>query len=558
MRQQTRYRLLEIIDRRLNDDMRAQLHGMKRIDELYQAILFAGLPAMGMLWPDSSQQELNLMAVLPGILGVVLTRLDSQGKLIAERSVGPKSAKIDQIMQDPNSGIVIDPKSPRGQGMAAVAWRSGQIQTCPSYATDSRYAYWHKVASKMGIQSTLAIPIFDSAGHVVAALSILGAYPNQFEAGWMRQFANAIQKRWSDIWQYSNSPLASNVIPQEESTVYRERLFSGGLIMYMQPVVELQTGRFSKVEALARLKLADGRIISPGVFLPLLGDYELDHVFRQGLDQVLSRLSEWDAGGLHVSASINLPPTTLLDPDCVDWIKDALDQYQIAPDRLYLELLENEDINQVAQADVINQLINLGVKLSLDDLGSGYASLKRLSSMPFDNIKIDQDLVKQLYISPLETLNLLETLINLGRHYNQQVVVEGLENEGMIEVARILHAHYGQGYGLPRPMPPEELITWANSFDLAAKPSGIHTFIGALAYHFRIIFGEKTDNILLVDSCPITQFLEDKGLATSDAAHWHSEFHARSNTKVNGSALMNWLVEQALAEGSVIGATKIT
>jgi EAL domain-containing protein (putative c-di-GMP-specific phosphodiesterase class I) len=93
--------------------------------------------------------------------------------------------------------------------------------------------------------------------------------------------------------------------------------------MAMQPIVDLRDGRLAKVEALARLVLEDGTVIAPDVFIPLLRQAELDRLFVCGLDQALAALVAWEAEGLVVDVSINLPPLTLAEPACASWVAEA-------------------------------------------------------------------------------------------------------------------------------------------------------------------------------------------------------------------------------------------
>jgi EAL domain-containing protein (putative c-di-GMP-specific phosphodiesterase class I) len=151
----------------------------------------------------------------------------------------------------------------------------------------------------------------------------------------------------------STKPAAA--IQQNLAIALRERLFTGGLTMYLQPLVDLKSGKVVRVEALARLLQADGQIISPGVFLPLLGNADLDHLFRLGLDKALSQLAELDQHGLQIDISLNIAPSTLQDEDCPQWVADALVRHGVAPHRLSLELLETEDIAPQAQDRAIER-----------------------------------------------------------------------------------------------------------------------------------------------------------------------------------------------------------
>ncbi|EQD62723.1 Diguanylate phosphodiesterase, predicted domain protein, partial [mine drainage metagenome] len=104
-----------------------------------------------------------------------------------------------------------------------------------------------------------------------------------------------------------------------------------------------------------------------------------------------------------------------------------------------------------------------GVKIALDDLGAGFSNLKRLAELPFDVIKIDQNIVKDLARDPIKALSLIRTVVQIGHDLGRDVVAEGLEDEGIVEAAWQLGCSLGQGYGLARPMPAAALVDWVRT-----------------------------------------------------------------------------------------------
>ncbi len=221
----------------------------------------------------------------------------------------------------------------------------------------------------------------------------------------------------------------------------------------MQPIVDLQSGHLTKVEALVRLQQSNGQIVPPAVFLPLLGDDDLNLLFRQGLDIALDHLVCWDRQGLAIEVSLNLPPRMLQDSHCAQWLAAALQHHRVAPQRLTLELLETQLLDPAVKHRDIDALLKLGVKLAMDDLGSGYSSLQRLLTIPFDTLKVDQSLLIHIREHPAQTLSLIRAIVQMGHDFGRAVVVEGLEDAATIEAAMLLGARYGQGYGLAEPMP---------------------------------------------------------------------------------------------------------
>ena len=332
----------------------------------------------------------------------------------------------------------------------------------------------------------------------------------------------------------------SAVLPEDLALNYRQRLFGDGLRMYMQPQIDLRTGALAKVEALARLELADGRVVPPGEFLPLLGRADLGRLFRMGLDIALSSVVDWDRQGLAVDVSLNLAPSTLSDRSCARWVEEALQRHGVAPSRLTLEVLETESMEHRIRDTAIEELIRIGVHLAMDDLGSGYSSLQRLSALPFETIKSDQGLLRRIGDDPVRTLSLIGAIVQMGRDFERTVVVEGLEDVGLVEAAAILGAPQGQGYGLARPMPAEAVLRWSQAFDLPIRIGEIHTFLGALAYHWRLMHGEGGS--ATGGACPLAAFLQGLGAEGRDALGWYGQFRSGPDGKRAGKKLTDWLV----------------
>lgn len=324
---------------------------------------------------------------------------------------------------------------------------------------------------------------------------------------------------------------------------YRRQLLADGLEAYMQPVIDLRDGSVHLFEALARLRLPDGRLIAPGEFLPYLTDAELDHLFTQMIDLALGWVARWDRDGLRANVSVNLPPSTLLNPGCLDLVRNALRRHDVSADRLGLELLESQTLEWQVQRDALDQLVALGVGLAMDDLGAGYSSLKRLSALPFNAIKLDRELLSEIRRKPVETLSMIASLIQMGRDFGMNVAIEGLEDLGIAEAAVILGAPLGQGYYFARPVPAVEAAGWADGFKLDIHPAAPRTYLGGLAYHWQFArLGAPHPRPL--ESCPLSGLLDDSP-ANEDVMRWHAQQHdPGANHPGAGRLLVDWLVYQ--------------
>ncbi len=532
------YWLAHIIETRLHDIMIAQLEAMDSVMDQYLQAVAAGHLQEG-TWADIKKHELDMIVNLPGMFGAMLIYPNAGEDLTVELTAGEGANTLLSIMDNPAS---ID------TGVLAVAARTRQIVSSPNILNDEFEPRWWRLAKTVEVRSGIAIPIVYQNTNQIMILVLCGRFENQFESAWMKIFANHLQRRWQHLWQQYDRYTQMIVISQNQANDYRKRLFSGGLVMYCQPIISLDTGKLLKVEMLARLAMPDGTLVLPSFFLPLLENEELDRLFQLGLEQAATYIVEWEKQGLSIGVSVNLSPLTLLNPSCVTWVKYVLERYRLPAEKLTLELLETQDIDQTTQNEAILRLKKLGVKLAVDDLGSGYSSLLRLIRLPFDVVKIEQGLLFNLSKEPIAILHLIYGLIQIGRGLGKEVVVEGVENPGIIEAMMVFKAAMGQGYGLARPMPADRIKEWADHFQSPAVPGEIHTYAGALAYYWRFVQHDHFTTVISIGECPMTRFMMEKGLQNEEIADWHTLVHENVELKSNSQKILAWLEKKVREE----------
>ncbi len=548
-----RYRIILVSEARLQEDIQSQLKSEATTVDAYMSLLPTPLPRRGTPWSDCLRQEMDLLGTLPGLRAILFLRPDSHGRFIVSENGGPEGKALSAGLMSLQYDIFLTPvgdstDSVLRNSLIARTWRDQTIAGIASLARETEDP-WVSIWRESGLRSLAALPVRNTQGQPVGVLLLGGTYPFQFSSSWAQQFLRSLQQRWEQVWTMSNAPVT--VLDEESASQYRRLLFSGGLTMMMQPVVDLRSGRLVKVEALARLRLPDENIILPGGFLPLLGDAELDRLFRMGLDMTLEALARWSEAGLtEVGVSVNIAPSTLLLPECPDWVEEALARHRIDPGRLTLEILETQVLNHQDQEAAVHRLVSLGVILAMDDLGSGYSSLQRLSSLPFDNVKVDYGLLSRIRIIPLETLGMIGAIVQMGREFGHEVVIEGLEDDGMIEAATFLGAHLGQGFRLARPMEAERIPEWSRRPRDPSRPESLRTWLGALAYHWKFMHGESPrPHPEEIDRCPLTRFLREHGPETEEGAFLHRNLH---NPGADIFALSRsftlWLVERVRRE----------
>ncbi|WP_055450415.1 EAL domain-containing protein [Thiomonas bhubaneswarensis] len=491
LRDPDRTLLTQAITARLQTELHGQSEGGQALREQYQEMLY-GLEQMQpdlTQWADLARTLLDAVAELPGMAATVIYKPNAQGEFVPEFTAGAFDDYWHALEKIDRANLAIDPASEFGQTPHPRCWRSEQIETNASYVTDARMAPWRASAHSVGIRSSAAVPVKDSRGRMLAVMGLYGRYPGMFNTRHMLSFMRGLEQLFERGLYGLMTRRETALLPVRDRRAWRHRLFSGGLEMHYQPLVDLRSGRPTAVEALARLRLEDGGLIGPGQFLPSFGAAELTRLFTLGLEQALEQLSRWDETDLYLDLSVNLPLEVLLMPECARWVADALREHRIAPERLSVEILEDTDFQNDTERDrAVRSLAETGVRLVMDDLGSGYSSLLRLRTLPFDTVKIDQGLVRQIpseqQIDGEGMIGFIGALVRMTQALGLKVVVEGLETPALVEVAAVLGADTGQGYALAKPMPAAAVSGWLRGFQWATQTVEPKTDLGLRARHW--------------------------------------------------------------------------
>jgi len=231
--------------------------------------------------------------------------------------------------------------------------------------------------------------------------------------------------------------------------------------LHYQPIVEVASGRVVAFEALLRWRHPERGLLPPGEFLSLAEETGLivtigEWVVRTACSQALSWM-ERPIDGQSPAVSINLVGRQFSQSELVSFVESVLDDLQLPPDRLQLEITEGAviDVPELA-IDVLQRLRNLGVKVHLDDFGTGYSSLAYLQRFAVDVLKIDQGFIQRL-TSDGGGAEIVSTIVTLARNLGMDALAEGIENRQQLEVVRRLGCVFGQGFLFSTPLPPDEL-----------------------------------------------------------------------------------------------------
>lgn len=251
--------------------------------------------------------------------------------------------------------------------------------------------------------------------------------------------------------------LARRIVPSLEAELSKAA-GAGELRLHFQPVVDVSgADELTVVGAEALLRWHHPRLglLAPGAFLPLAEEAGLvTDLDLWALDAACKQLAGWpppSAGPLHVA--VNLASASLVDARLVPAVRAALTTYGLQPSQLHLELVESRSLIDVPGViDRMDELRQLGVRISLDDFGTGYSTLAWLQALPVDQIKIDRSFIMQLPKHGA-SLAVVRGVLALARELGIEVIAEGVEEPDQLAMLREIGCELVQGFLLGRPAP---------------------------------------------------------------------------------------------------------
>ncbi|RXT48058.1 hypothetical protein B6S44_23535 [Bosea sp. Tri-44] len=252
-----------------------------------------------------------------------------------------------------------------------------------------------------------------------------------------------------------------------------EALSAGRLVPYYQPIIRLDTGEIAGMEALARLRLDDGRVVAAGEFQDALLDPKLAYrISGQMLAAVSADMAQWLREGLPIRyVGINVTSADFQKGDLVQRIVRAFERAQVPLEHLVVEITEQVIMGGRGDgvARTMAALRERGILVALDDFGTGFASLTHLLDFPVDTIKIDRSFVEGID-GGKRSGAIVEALIGIAGRLGMRLVAEGIESESQARRLATMGCRLGQGYHYSRPMPAEAVAAFVRSF---ARPAPV-------------------------------------------------------------------------------------
>jgi diguanylate cyclase (GGDEF)-like protein len=241
----------------------------------------------------------------------------------------------------------------------------------------------------------------------------------------------------------------------------RDGIARGELVLHYQPKLELASSEVVGVEALVRWRHPRRGLIPPSEFIELAERTDVIGALTMCvLRTALGQAAAWRRVGIDVPVAVNLPVQMLLDVNLPGDVASLLARFGLDGGTLMLEITEGSLIHDPHRsAQILDSLSAMGVRIAIDDYGSGYSSLAWLKRFPVDELKIDRSFVTELVRDESDAA-IVRSTIELGRSLGITVVAEGVETTDVLEELAAYGCHTVQGFLISKPVPAAQFVTW--------------------------------------------------------------------------------------------------
>ncbi|WP_338758771.1 EAL domain-containing protein [Massilia sp. METH4] len=304
---------------------------------------------------------------------------------------------------------------------------------------------------------------FDLKGHEVTVTASIGiaVYPDDgHDADTLIKYADTAMYRAKeagrDAFRFFTAEMnAQSLARLDLENALRRAIDKGEFVLHFQPKIDIGTGRISGAEALIRWNRPGHGMVSPGLFVPLLEETGL--IVRVGtwvIHEACRHIAHWQASGAGaVQISVNVSGIQFFVGGLQDEVLRALREHDIPPELLELELTESSLMSNAEETiTMLQDLKELGIKISIDDFGTGYSSLAYLKRFPIDKLKIDIAFVREVTSNPDDAAIVL-AIINMAHSMKLKVIAEGVEKDAQLAYLRRHDCDEMQGYYFSRPVP---------------------------------------------------------------------------------------------------------
>ncbi|WNS45219.1 EAL domain-containing protein [Paenibacillus sp. MMS20-IR301] len=330
----------------------------------------------------------------------------------------------------------------------------------PEYISE---AHMKELAERMTRVIEVPYVVMDSEFHVTGSIGI-AVYPEHGEDA-LHLLKNAdiamyeVKKNGKNGYLVFSDALKAQL--QESMNLendLRKALEREEFELYFQPQIRADQGSMVGVEALVRWNHPTRGLLAPGTFISVAE--ETGMIAELGywvLHEACKQMKQWhEAGGPLISIGVNLSSRQFHQPNLVEQIQEILQDTGLSPEYLELEITESMMMDAMASIDILNQLTELGIRISLDDFGTGYSSFNYLKMFPIHKVKIDRSFVEHIAVNPNDRA-IVSTMIAMARQLNMGVIAEGIETKAQLDIIIEQDCKDVQGYYYSKPLPADEV-----------------------------------------------------------------------------------------------------
>ncbi|GAB1533628.1 hypothetical protein YSY22_50510 [Brevibacillus formosus] len=226
--------------------------------------------------------------------------------------------------------------------------------------------------------------------------------------------------------------------------------------IYYQPKIDIATSAMTGMEALVRWVHPELGIIPPNRFIPIAEETGMILALGEWiLKQACKQNKNWHDQGYTLKVSVNLSARQIYQKDLVEMIKDILQETNLSPHWLELEITESIFVKMEEATAVLQQIRDIGIQISIDDFGTGYSSFSYIKSLPVDTIKIDASFIRDIHHNQ-ESQAIVKAIVTIAQSLNMNVIAEGIELHDQVAALKENGCDHGQGYLFSKPLPTDD------------------------------------------------------------------------------------------------------
>ncbi len=436
----------------------------------FARILFEVIPALLLL----------MLATALRLVWLTYRAIEQRRKLDAESGL-PNLAAFDEYMiTAAATGYVVAAKIDNFEALQAAFGRDHigtllrriveRLEVTTSSAAifrlEDRILGWHTNIGISEIESTLAgmtalmrSPIEVAGQKLVPALTFGVALVEDRAAVANAAHAASQARKSGVVWRLHVQDEDKMLV--EQFTLLGEiedAMHEREIILYYQPKLNLATGRIDTAEALVRWQHPTRGLLTPNCFIPLAEESgRIEDLTLTIIQQTIADLKSWCEQGIVMGAAVNISAGLLTSPSFTARALHMLADQGPPAGRLTFEVTETADLeNAVAAVETLNRFRAHGVRISVDDYGTGQSTLSYLKLLPLSELKIDRSFVQNAHLDPSDGL-LVKSTIHLAHELGLKVVAEGIEDADCLAFIKKVGCDYAQGYFIGRPMPAAQL-----------------------------------------------------------------------------------------------------